>query len=184
MEYFNLYRRWIVSLGLMIVLLQIGCARLQLPAFDPTGNRIFSPRPNSTQILTPCTTRGRLSWTKSIAFSIERRNGWDFPAGTSCYRLSQPPPTPKYPVEPAFQHPADPPPCNQPWLGQNQLKQVKHIVPTPSRFKTTGQKGQIIMTPSRIVAPVGSEVVVLGGDLWRRWLLCHQSTTGMDALQR
>ena len=30
-----------------------GCAQIRLPAIDPTGNRIFLPAPNSTQLLTP-----------------------------------------------------------------------------------------------------------------------------------
>ena len=145
----------------MIVFLQIGCARLQLPAFDPTGNRIFSPRPNSTQLLTPCATRGGCLGLNPLRSQSGATGGIFQPAPLSPVVATAP--TPNYPVEPAFQQPADPPPCNQPLLGRKSAKQVKHIVPAPSRFKTTGQKGQIIMTPSRIVAPVGSEVVVLAG---------------------
>lgn len=160
MEIFNLYRRWIVSLGLVILMLQIGCAQLQLPAFDPTGNRVFAPRPNSTQILTPCTSRGGCLGLNPLRSQSSAATGGVFqPAPLS--PVVNAPVAPQFPVVPAFQHPADPPPCNQPTASQT--KQVKHIVPHPSRFKTTGQKGQIIMTPSRIVAPVGSEVVVLAG---------------------
>ncbi len=39
----------------------------------------------------------------------------------------------------------------------------KHIIPDTSRCKTRGELGEIIMTPHRIIAPVGSEVVVLAG---------------------
>lgn len=39
----------------------------------------------------------------------------------------------------------------------------KHIIPDTNRCKTRGELGEIIMTPHRIIAPVGSEVVVLAG---------------------
>ncbi|MFT7633434.1 MAG: hypothetical protein ACI87E_004490, partial [Mariniblastus sp.] len=67
----------------------------------------------------------------------------------------------QYPDQPAFQHPATPPPCDGPAISPWQQK--KYYEPTVTDAKSPGQNGQIIMTPARIVAPVGSEVVVLAG---------------------
>ena len=75
------------------------------------------------------------------------------------------------PVQPAFTSPPVPPSCcgacgQQGCMGgcAGLLADHKqHLIPNPKGFKTRGQMGEIIMTPSRIVAPVGSEVVVLAG---------------------
>ncbi len=141
---------------LVIVSMQIGCTRLQLPAFDPTGNRLFSN--GTTQLLTPGTTTGTCLGLNPLRAQSPANLGGVFqPAPFS------PPATrsPQYPVQPAFQHPETPPPCNE--LGKPKAQKVKHVIPRPSGRKTPGQNGQLIMTPSRIVAPVGSEVVVLAG---------------------
>ena len=39
----------------------------------------------------------------------------------------------------------------------------QRYVPDVNGWKSPGQSGKIVITPSRIVAPVGSEVVVSGG---------------------
>ena len=74
------------------------------------------------------------------------------------------------PVAPAFNRAPTPPPCGNPncttagCLGcKNSQPKKRHFVPRVDGRKTVGQTGQLVMTPSRIVAPVGSEVVVLAG---------------------
>ena len=75
-----------------------------------------------------------------------------------------------FPVGPAFNRAPTPPPCGNPncttagCLGcKNSQPKKRHFVPRVDGRKTVGQTGQLVMTPSRIVAPVGSEVVVLAG---------------------
>ena len=75
-----------------------------------------------------------------------------------------------YPVSPAFTRPARVPPCGNVNCYdancrgcKNSQPKKRHFIPKTEGYKTPGQNGQLIMTPSRIVAPVGSEVVVLAG---------------------
>ena len=75
------------------------------------------------------------------------------------------------PVRPAFTRAPVAPPCgnancNDPNCQggcQNSQPKKRHFIPKIDGRKTPGQNGQLLMTPSRIVAPVGSEVVVLAG---------------------
>lgn len=109
----------------------IGCNSLRLPAFDPTGSKIFLPYPNSTAPLGPCAAR------------------------------QSPPPT-----RPAFTHATPRPACADgicpatPPLGTRPPHGLTKFV---SASKPVGKTGEIILTPSRILAPVGSEVVVMAG---------------------
>lgn len=62
---------------------------------------------------------------------------------------------------PAFTHPRTPQPCGQ--QGDSGRNRAQHFIPNMNERKTAGQRGQILMSPSRIIAPVGSEVVVITG---------------------
>lgn len=156
---------------LMLFALLSGCARLRLPAIDPTGNSIFLPRPYSTGLCNQ----------NSQSFNPLRENAVvqpppvvSFPQTGVPYQLSQHPvqmvrqqpelvsslPRSRYPIEPAFKHPADPPACDA--TPQNHCGK-KHVIPHPQEPKSNAARGQIITTPARIIAPVGSEVVVLAG---------------------
>ena len=76
-----------------------------------------------------------------------------------------------FPVSPAFTRAPKAPPCGNPGCTnancdgncQNTQPKKRHFIPSIDGKKTSGQLGELIMTPSRIVAPVGSEVVVLAG---------------------
>jgi len=76
-----------------------------------------------------------------------------------------------YPVGPAFSRAPKAAPCGNASCSdpscrggcRNSQPKKRHFVPRTDTQKTPGQNGQLIMTPSRIVAPVGSEVVVLAG---------------------
>ena len=142
-----------------------GCAQIRLPAIDPTGNRIFLPAPNSTQLLTPGSITGTGVRSGCLDGScLDRIRGRQTGFNTTLPATA--PVAPALPVAPvpttpAFQHPADPPPCVDGC--QTRTKSKKHIIPDPRGVKTAGQLGEIVMSPSRIVAPVGSEIVALAG---------------------
>ena len=70
-------------------------------------------------------------------------------------------PRPNFPVQPAFTFPTQPDACCAPKAATSNGRQ--YIIPKSRRYPTRGQLGEIIMTPSKIIAPVGSEVVVLAG---------------------
>ena len=65
---------------------------------------------------------------------------------------------------PAFETPSTPPPCVQgfgPGCGGPSTSSCYD--PHCNAFKDQGERGQIMMTPLRVVAPVGGEVVLLAG---------------------
>ena len=129
----NTARAWIaISLWIIAVALP-GCARLRLPAIDPTGERIFLPRPNGTSILTP----------RSANIADPGR--------------------PPASIQPAFTRAPNPASCCGNQAQPRRHGDRQHLIPNASRNPTRGQLGEIILTPSRIIAPVGSEVVVLAG---------------------
>lgn len=104
-----------------IAVSSIGCATLSIPAFDPSGNRIFAPTP--TQITLP------------------QLHG---PTGRSIVPNS------------SFPDPPPPPACLQ---GPAAPKAAT----TKPSADDRGRCGQILLTPTRLVAPVGGEVVLLSG---------------------
>lgn len=107
----------------------VGCHSFKLPAFDPTGSKIFLPYPSSTTPLGPCASH------QSSA-----------------------------PAQPAFTHPAPKAACDQPshvQPGRHARHGATAHADKPS--KALGKSGEIILTPSKILAPVGSEVVVMAG---------------------
>lgn len=150
----------------------VAFGQIRLPAIDPSGNRIFLPAPNSTTLLTP-------NSANQNALSNPLRPG-SFGQGATFNnngtQIQQPPPQPTFlaPAQPrpnnfvrphqgpAFRHPPTPPPCGS-GFADGRRQQKKHFIPDPTEHKTAGQKGQILMSPSRIIAPVGSEVVVIAG---------------------
>ena len=150
------HRRGIISALIATLILQFGCAQLRVPAIDPSGTRVFLPCGNGTTLLTP--------------FGGCKKNAVAGPVAVAPNPVYQPqsfstfPPAPVMPPpapqQPAFQHPPTPPPCGAKVVSSGPRK---HLVPKIKGIKTAGERGQIIITPSRIVAPVGSEVVVLAG---------------------
>lgn len=148
-------RRLIVIGFVALMMLQTGCAQIRLPAIDPTGNGIFLPAPNNTQLLGPAAKSGCKLGCNPLRARQNARNPVFQPQPFSTPQTA----AAQYPVQPAFQHPATPPPC----YGPAAKTKKKHLIPSVTGSKSPGQRGQIIMTPSRIVAPVGSEVVVLAG---------------------
>lgn len=130
---------WVVCCAVVILsLLHVaGCSRLQLPAIDPTGQSIFLPLPNTTQLAVP---------------NLHSQNGQPGLLPTS-----------------AFPSPAAPPACLD--GGQQQRCSVCNLLDGDhslckkfgKRFESRGKRGEIQLTPKRVVAPVGGEVVLLAG---------------------
>ncbi len=133
----------------------LGCARFQVPQIDPVGRCIFlPPAASTTTIMTPFQQNQVGNLATGPAFQQPPVSG---PA------YQQPPVS-----GPAFQQPPNPAPCASGQCGA-QLGRP-HLQPSGSliahRHQHSGQnkqRGTLATTPSRIVAPVGAEVVVLAG---------------------
>ena len=112
-----------------------GCNTLSLPAIDPTGNRIFTGGPNGfTNLVSP----------------HDPNNG--YPSN-----------------QPAFQTPPTPPACMQGTDGSEKklckgcLAGKGCLAKRKEAEEVRGRCGQLLLTPTRIVAPVGGEVILLAG---------------------
>ena len=147
---------------LSFLTLSSGCSSLQIPRIDPTGRSIFLPGNNTSQV-----------GSQQTGFVGLPQVSQPLPSQPFIPPTAQatPVPTLQAPVVPnrnpfqnvsgpAFQQPPVPPPCDG--SGGQTAKKIK-LSPNPNRKLSPGQAGQLLMTPSRIVAPVGSEVVVIAG---------------------
>lgn len=124
--------------ALAVVILLCGCSRF--PAIDPNGQSIFLPHPAATQLRLP---------------HLHAQDG-----------------TPGILPQDAFPAPAAPPPCvdgscPEPGGGQhgihNLFKNKRAEIASHFANKDPGKCGEIQLTPLRIVAPVGGEVLLLAG---------------------
>ena len=150
----------VLVLTALCVSAKTATGQIQLPAIDPSGNRIFLPAPNSTSLMGPHAATGG-GWFGNLFRRPAPVAPTMQPPGTS-FQFS----TPNGLPTPAYQHPANVPGCNGTTCNKPNKSHIgskQHVIPKPSLVPTRGQLGEIIMTPSRIVAPVGSEVVVLAG---------------------
>lgn len=141
-----------------------GCAQVRLPRIDPLGRSIFLPN-NSTNIVTPANSNP----TPGIIVPGAVAGGTPViqTPGVPNPQLPQ-----NIPVQsgPAFTQPPAVPACPNGNCGAR--LGTPHIQPggslishhTPLRNRLNQKKrGTLITTPAKIVAPVGSEVVVLAG---------------------
>jgi hypothetical protein len=159
---------------LALISLISGCASLKVPAIDPTGSQIFLPN-QKTEVLHHKKHKlfGKLHHKQKSAPPTGPYQPIPFstaplPAGPTPVPAGT---TPVFPQSsgPAFQHPVEPPPCDsdcgsgKKLFHQAGFHKQKHLIPKPTGHKSAGQKGELLMTPSKIIAPVGSEVVVLAG---------------------
>ena len=167
----NKLRFWLMAMSLLFILTS-GCAGLRLPAIDPTGSRLFAPLPTTTSIALPGSAGeagGLLGRLRNLSIPRVR-----FP-------------------QPAFTQPAEPPICpvpatpitapatiaagasDEPYVpSANCNGQCKDGPPAVLlgkeaevrdllRLPTRGKRGCILLSPQRIVAPVGGEVILLSG---------------------
>ncbi|MEC9093643.1 MAG: hypothetical protein VX438_13100 [Planctomycetota bacterium] len=141
-----------------------GCSQIQLPRIDPSGNRLFLPG------------------TVPVAPQYRPVPAYRQPAQPLPYPYSGPP---QAQVGPNFLPP-------QPVLSRlgspGPVPVAQQPVPAPE-FKIPRKAGRIILTPDEIVAPVGSEVVVMAGLCGNdghyviqqpiEWLLSQESVGNM-----
>ena len=161
--------RWFVAtLAISLFAITCGCSSLRIPRIDPTGRSIFLPTSDTTSLIGAQSGSVGLPQISQPLPSLPPAN--QIPAAQQT-----PAPTLQAPVipnqnfaqpssGPAFQQPAVPPPCDASGCGSGRrTAHKKKLTPNPNRKLTPGQAGQMLMTPSRIIAPVGSEVVVIAG---------------------
>jgi uncharacterized repeat protein (TIGR01451 family) len=133
-RFVSLRAAWRLAAVCYLLLTITGCHHFGLPAIDPVGERIFLPKPNQMQ------------WCPD--------HGDCFGHGDSHGHGLFP--------KPAFQDPPPPPPCAEspaPAYGPSGAvgSGLKH------KHTPRGERGQMLLTPTRIVAPVQGEVVLLAG---------------------
>lgn len=116
-----------------------GCSQCRIPAIDPTGQRIFLPSPNSTSFVAPN-------------------------CGSSCFPQCH---------NPVFVPAPEPPVCPEPGpvYPASILPPTAVIAPplamsAPQAVPVTGDAvklGELQLNQTNVIAPVGSEVVILSG---------------------
>ncbi len=128
---------WRLKLSIWIlagsILAASGCQQFRLPAIDPSGQRIFLPAPASTRLV--------------------------HPSDSQCRGLGNIIP------KPAWQSPPTPPPCAEapPESPPGTKIPVAPKETIRPRALTDGIPGKILVTPTRMFATVGSEVVLIAG---------------------
>lgn len=163
-----------VAIALMMALLS-GCSRLRLPAIDPTGSRIFAPLPTTTTLAIP-------------GISGEGCGCFNCLSGLNCFRGLGLSTGPRFQFpDPVFTEPAAPPACPTPGSSIARGASNEPCVPSAAcngscvngppavllgdecnardflHLPERGDRGCILLSPQKIVAPVGGEVVLLSG---------------------
>lgn len=175
----------------------VASAQIRLPAIDPSGNRIFLPN-SSTTLLTP-NSAAQNTLTNPLrqgavgsgvfpqGFGNLFQRGGAVPRPSTQLNPFRNVSTPQNigRAGPAFTQPRRHPACGGSGCLEDQKPPKKHYVPNLDERKTAGQQGEILMSPNRIIAPVGSEVVVItgicGGDGYLatnqplEWMLSNNS---------
>lgn len=174
-------RRMIVALVAVIVL-SSGCSRLRLPTIDSTGSCLCAPKPFTTTLALPGTNGQGCGIADGVHragehlhqhFQSLHQHFHGLGIGPGC----------QFP-EPAFVEPIDPPPCAQPSIPHSTGNEP--CVPSAPcngsckdgppavlfgsecsghhcRLPDRGNRGCILLSPNKIIAPVGGEVVLLSG---------------------
>ncbi len=168
-------QRLLLIAAMLLLAISSGCTRLRLPAIDPTGACLFTPLPTTTGLAFPCTNGegcgcfNCVSRFKDNVLGICSKPSFGFPA-------------------PAFPEPVAPPPCPTPAIAggicNNGNEPCVPSAPCAGSCATgpravllgsevdancgcslpdRGKRGCILLSPQKIVAPVGGEVVLLSG---------------------
>ncbi|MFG0262147.1 MAG: hypothetical protein ACF788_07140 [Novipirellula sp. JB048] len=164
--------------ALLIIAVASGCSRLRLPAIDPTGACLFAPLPTTTTLALPGS-----AGESCLCFSCLRGIGSCLKAPKFTF------PTPAFPepaTPPACPPAAAPAPPAGP-VGGGLCKGDGTCVPSspcggscqtgppavlfgdeitntrPHCLPDRGKRGCILLSPQKIVAPVGGEVILMSG---------------------
>ncbi len=166
----------LVAMALILAVFS-GCSRLRLPAIDPTGSRLFAPLPTTTTLALPGSAGegGLFSHIGKLGSRLRlpkfRRPEPAFPEPAEPPKCLVPAPAPVAPP-PAIAAPID---SNEPYVPSAACNgackdgppavlfgrecQQKDLLRLPKR----GKRGCILLTPQKVVAPVGGEVLLLSG---------------------
>lgn len=141
---------WSLLLGVAAALLGSGCAPLRLPRIDPSGQRIFLPHGNYTELVPP----QAVPCTPTPAFTAP-------PPVPPC-PPSETPPLPAGPGCGAAPEPA----CGAaPSCGA--APPPTPVAAVPAQPASGGlhreRLGRLVLAPAIIMQPVGSEIVILAG---------------------
>ncbi len=165
---------WVVMLLLVAVV--GGCSRLRLPAIDSTGACLFSPLPTTTSLVHPhasgrlCICSRCISGLKGCLHKSKSGAGFK----------------PQFRIpKPVFTQPATPPPCPTPQSAAPPSTEAcvpsvpcngsckdgppavvfgdKRTLTEKLHLANKGKRGCILLSPQKVVAPVGGEVVLLSG---------------------
>jgi len=182
-----IFRRAIRSIGLVVAALGLltfsGCQQLRLPAIDPTGQCLLAPYPVSTTLALPCSGGEGcccLTCLSKVGAHLHQKKAKTHAMLDKFHRGM---------TTPAFTEPATPPPCHQttgptclPHNGRDLTDTTPcgdecHLGPPAvlhgdealgkkphhSCLPDRGKRGRILLSPQKIVAPVGGEVILLSG---------------------
>ena len=162
-----------------------GCRHLRLPAIDPTGSRICAPPTTTTTLALPCTAGEGckcLDCLHGCFDGLGKNKGLGKHKIGNCLKK----PCFQFPA-PVFPEPATPPACPPPAAPPTSYPSDEPCVPSEScgaacqsgppavllgseitnqgcgKLPDRGKRGCILLTPQKIIAPVGGEVVLLSG---------------------
>ncbi len=166
----------------LLVAVACGCSRLRLPAIDSTGACLFAPKPTTTTLALPGSGGEGCLCTQGLAGHCKDSVGGFCTGLCDCFKK------PFVAPEPAFVEPPFPPPCPTPVdpstlaagsgepcvPGQACNGSCANGPPAVlfgeecgfkhhSHFPKRGKRGCILLSPTKVVAPVGGEVVLLSG---------------------
>ncbi len=150
-----------------------GCTNLRLPAIDPTGQRIFAPLPQTTGVALPGSAGEGIGCLRRLTGGLRAPS---FALPTPVFTDPAEPPACLVPETAAVPVTAPPAiastepcvpsePCSEecgvgpPAVLYGRECQIRNVLTLPKR----GKRGCILLTPQKIVAPVGGEVVLKSG---------------------
>ena len=175
--------RFLSSVALILVAISAGCQQLRLPAIDPTGQGLFAPFPTTTSLALPgCSGEGCActNCARGVGSCLTNTSAR---VGTALSQFH------RGVANPVFAEPTTPPPCVDPravgvlpsfgtaigsgtpcgdecrigppavLLGDECHAKMRDCLKLP----TKGTRGCILLSPQRIVAPVGGEVILMSG---------------------
>ncbi|MCD0459710.1 COG1361 family protein [Roseiconus lacunae] len=170
---------WLGVISMVVLIIShSGCSRLRLPAVDPTGRRIFNPLPATTELALPGS-GGECKLGNCLKRLGDPLNLQPFRIPEPAFTEPETPPTCLTP-QPAEQAPAmigapiggcntEPrvpgPTCPGDCLNGPPAVLIGNETGAPRHgcLPKRGKKGCILLSPQKIVAPVGGEVVLLSG---------------------
>ena len=177
-----------VLVAILMAMALTGCSSLRFPAIDPTGSCLFAPKPTSTSFSIPCCTAENCVCLRPFRKLGDHAHGLtdrlhDHMEGLGLKLKNHNWKNP----EPAWTEPADPPSCSNPNQGLLHHKGNEPCVPSSAcsgackegppavlvgeqckakdllQLPHKGKRGCILLSPTKVVAPVGGEVVLLSG---------------------